>query len=318
MRGIPYRDDAFDVIVAGACLYPGRNDSLKLKNGKHFTNTPSSKDGSPKRKDKAMGFKENLLNKMAIDKLAVQVAASVEPQADAAKFDKDAARRLIELGGFPHVELEERDLDLYILEDDGEKKKIIVLDNGLAIYNTTIDDVAMRKSPTVKEMVNFRNARKILSDSDVRTSKRTDSVHALKRMLIRGIDLTYTEKDIDGIVYDGAASLEENDRDGVLECLALFSELLGFPKHTPKIFQPTHCEARGEVGKGSAGAVRLGPGYIYDKMQNTLKFIRLEDDLEHYLQIVRGEVSADAEGVEVFKRLKQLVMDRKPVLGESV
>ena len=56
-----------------------------------------------------MGFKENLLQKITIDKLAAQVAASVEPQADAAKFDKDGARRLIEMGGFPHVELKDRE-----------------------------------------------------------------------------------------------------------------------------------------------------------------------------------------------------------------
>ena len=261
-----------------------------------------------------MGFKENLMQKIAIDKLAAKVAASVAPQADAAKFDKDAARRLIEMGGFPHVALEERDLELYILEDGGEKKKIVVLDNGLAIYDTTIDDVAMRKSPTVKEMVNLRNARKILSDSDVRVSKRTDSVRTLKKTLVDRLDLTYTENDIDGIAYDGAAALESKETDRVLESLAFFSEILGFTVPA-KIFRSAHHAIRGEVGKGPTGTVRLGPGYIYDKMHNTLKFIHLEDDLEHYLQILKGDAPPDAEGVEVFKRLKALVMDRKPVLN---
>ncbi len=262
-----------------------------------------------------MGFKENLLQKMDIDKLAAKVAASVQPQAEAAKFDKDAARRLIEMGGFPQVALKERDLELYVLQDGGEKKKLIVLDNGLAIYDTTIDDVAMRKSPTVKEMVNLRNARKILSDGDVRVSKRADSVGTLKKMLVDGLDLAYTENDIDGIAYDGAAALEGNDLDGVLESLALFSELLGFPE-PPKIFRAAHHEIRGEVSQGATGMIRLGPGYVYDKMHNTLKFIHLEDDLEHYMQILHGDASADAQGVEVFKRLKALVMERKPVLAE--
>lgn len=263
-----------------------------------------------------MGFKENLLQKIAIDKLAAQVAASVAPQADAAKFDKNVARRLIEMGGFPQVAIKERDLELYILEDEGEKKKIVVLDNGLAIYDTTIDDVAMRKSPTVKEMVNLRNARKILSDSDVRVSKRTDSVRTLKQMLVDRLDLTYTENDIDGIAYDGAAALESNDMDGVLESLVLFSEILGFPE-PPKIFRAAHHEIRGELGKGAAGTVRLGPGFIYDRMHNTLKFIGLVDDLEHYLHILHGDAAADAQGVEVFKHFKQLVLDRKPVLTDA-
>jgi hypothetical protein len=264
-----------------------------------------------------MGFKENLLQKIAIDKLAAQVAASVEPQADAAKFDKSGARRLIEMGGFSHVELKDRDLELYILNDEGDKKKIIVLDNGLAIYNTTIDDVAMRKSPTVKEMVNLRNARKILSDSDVRVSKRTDSVRTLKKMLVDRLDMTYTENDIDGIAYDGAAALESNDMDGIMESLALFSELLGFLT-PPKIFRAANHEIRGEVNKGAAGAIRLGPGFIYDRMHNALKYIGSADDLEHYLQVLHGDASADAEGGEVFKRLKALVMARKPVLTEAV
>ena len=260
-----------------------------------------------------MSFKDNLLQKIEIEKLAAQVAASVAPQADAAKFAKDAARRLIEMGGFPHVALKDRDLELYILKDEGEKKKIIVLDNGLAIYDTTIDDVAMRKSPTVKDMVNLRNARKILSDSDVRVRKRTESVGTLRRMLIDRLDLAYSEEDIDGIAYDGAAALEGNDLEGVLESLALFSALLGFPE-PPKIFRASHHEVRGEVDRGPTGTVRLGPGFIYDRMHNTLKFIHFEDDLEHYMQILHGDALADAQGVEVFKRLKPLVMERKPIL----
>ncbi len=269
-----------------------------------------------------MGFKENLLKKIEIDKLAAQVAASVEPQADAAKFDKAAARHLMEMGSFPHVELKDRDLELYILEDDGEKKKIIVLDNGLAIYNTTIDDVALRKSPTVKEMISLRNVMKILSDSDVRVSKRTDSVRTLKKMLIDGLDLTYTDADIDGIAYEGAASLEGNDAEGVLESLTLFGEILGFQK-APKLFQSSHCDIRGDLEKGSAGEMHFGPAFVYDQTHNSFKFIsstidsRVKDDLDRYLQILSGEVPADAEGADVFRRLKQLVMDRKPVRNPS-
>jgi hypothetical protein len=261
------------------------------------------------------------LKKIEIDKLAVQVAVSVEPQADAAKFDKGAARRLIEMGGFPHVELRDRDLELYILEDDAEKKKIIVLDNGLAIYYTTIDDVALRKSPTVKEMISLRNARKILSDSDVRVSKRTDSVRTLKKMLIDGLDLHYTDADIDGIAYEGAASLDGNDADGVLESLTLFSEILGFKK-APKLFQSALIEIRGDVGKGSGGEIQFGPAFMYDQTHSSLKFIsstfdsRIKDDLELYLKILNGEVPADTEGVDVFRRLKKLVLDRKPDLSE--
>ena len=132
-----------------------------------------------------MGFKENLMQKIAIDKLARQVAASVEQQADAAKFDKEAARQLIEMGGAPCGAQGAGSGALHPERRWG-KEKHHVLDNGLAIY---------------------------------------------------------------------------------------------------------------------------------DKMHNTLEFIHLEDDLEHYLQILKGDAPPDAEGAKVFKRLKALVMDRKPVLN---
>ena len=269
-----------------------------------------------------MGFKENLLKKIEIDKLASQVAAMVEPQADAAKFDKASARRFIEMGGFPRVEPEHRDLELYVLEDDAEEKTIVVLDNGLAIYRTTIDDVALRKSPTVKEMISFRNARKILSDNDVRVSKRKDSVYTMKKMLIDGLDLSYTDADIDGIAYEGAASLEGKDGDGVIQSLALFSEILGFKK-APKLFQAPHYEIQGNFEKGAGGELIFGPAYMYDKMKDSLKFIsstfnsRKEDDLDRYRHILNGEQSADAEVIDVFRQLKQLVLSRKPDLKKT-
>jgi hypothetical protein len=37
--------------------------------------------------------------------------------------------------------------------------------------------------------------------------------------------------------------------------------------------------------------------------------------LEHYLEILHGDAAADAQGTEVFKHLKQLVLDRKPMLA---
>jgi hypothetical protein len=269
-----------------------------------------------------MGFKENLLKKIDIDKLAAKVAASVVPQAAGTKFDKASARRLMEMGGFPHVELKDRHLELYILGIDAEKKKIIVLDNGLAIYHTTIDDVALRKSPSVKEMISIRNARKILSDGDVRVSKRTDSVRIVKKMLIDGLDLTYTNADIAGIADDGAVSLESKDMDGVMQCLTLFSEMLGFQK-APKLFQSSHCEIRGNLERGSGVEMQFGPVFMYDLKHDLLKFIRstfdscVKDDLDRYRQILTGEVPADAEGVDVFRGLKQLVMDRKPIFAED-
>lgn len=267
-----------------------------------------------------MGFRENLLKKIEVEKLADKVTANVMNQVDASRFDKQSARRLLELGGFPKVELDDRDLELYILKTDGEKKEMIVLDNGLAIYDTTIDDVALRKSPTVKEMISLRNAKRILSDEDVRVSKRVDSVRTIEKMVLDEIDLTYTEEDIAEIALDGAVSLESGYADGVLENLSLFSEILGFKK-APVLYQSAHCEIHGEVGKGPAGETQFGPAAIYDNANDSVRFIASvvdssrKDDLIYYGMILEDEVEADAEGIQVFKQLQKLVMDRKPNLS---
>ncbi|MBL0714504.1 MAG: hypothetical protein JJV98_12470 [Desulfosarcina sp.] len=190
------------------------------------------------------------------------------------------------------------------------------------LLNKIDDDVALRKSPSVKELISIRNARKILSDGDVMVSKRTDSVRIVKKMLIDGLDLNYTNADIAGIADDGAVSLESKDVDGVMQCLTLFSEMLGFQK-APKLFQSSHCEIRGNLEKGSGVEIQFGPVFMYDLKHDSLKFIRstfdsrIKDDLDRYLQILSGEVPADAEGLDVFRGLKQLLMDRKPILAED-
>ena len=69
-------------------------------------------------------------------------------------------RSMLELS--PYQYQKSRDLELYVQENDQEQKMIFVLDNELPIYKTTIDDVTMRKSPLIKEMVKIRNIIKIL------------------------------------------------------------------------------------------------------------------------------------------------------------
>lgn len=266
-----------------------------------------------------MGFKENLLKKIEIDTLAAKVAKSVMPSVDAVKFDKSATRRLLEMGEFPHVEMKDRGLELYILEKGADKDKIIVLDNGLAIYAATAEDVALRKSPTVKEMISIRNAIKILNDSDVRVSKRGESVETVRRMLTGRLDLSYNAADIAGIADEGSRSLENDNFEGVSRSLMLFSELLGFSK-APKLFQVAHCDIRGNVERGTGDKMLFGPAVIFDKMHDALKMItskidsRDKEELDRYQRILKGKSAADAEGADVFRKLQQLVMDRKPDL----
>jgi hypothetical protein len=261
-----------------------------------------------------MSFKENLLKKIEIDKLANEVLKSIGPPGSERKIDKEAMKRLLEMG--PYGYQRERDLDLFIQEVDTGRGNILVLDNELPIYDTIIEDVAMRKSPYIKEMVSIRNAIKILKDSDVKISTREDSVKNIQKKCIDLLDLRFNESDIKEIAEDGAKSLERDYGDGVIECLTLFAELLGF-KAPPKVFKIRHHEIIGASETRESGEVLYGPIVIYSLIENEIKLIdeRIgsfdKGKIEYFLSIVSGNQEASKEGAEVFDYLRNAVINQK-------
>jgi len=261
-----------------------------------------------------MSFKENLLTKLKIDRLAAQVIASIGPAESGSKLDKDAMRRLLELSPFRYQKV--RDLDLYVLGIDQEQKEILVLDNELPIYRTSIADVVMRKSPLIKEMVKIRNIIKILKDTDVKLSRKEESVKTVQNACIDQLDLSYNESDIDEIARDGQASLERNYSDGVVECLDLFAELLDY-KPAPKAFQLSRHKIIGELTTASGGEVLFGPIIIYSLIHGTLKLIdeRISNldksQIERFQQVAAGKQKAALEGPDVFAYLKDAVLKKK-------
>ena len=261
-----------------------------------------------------MSFKENLLAKLKIDRLAGTVIASLKPVEGATKVDKAAMRTLLEMSAYQYQKA--RDLDLYVQDIDDRLKKVLVLDGELPIYQTTIDDVAMRKSPLIKEMVKIRNIIKILKDSDVKVSRKDDSVKAVQNECIEQLDLSFGESDIAEIAADGRASLERDYSDGVIECLDLFSELLDY-KPPPKPFRLSRNHITGELQTKAAGEVAYGPMVIYNMVHGSLKLI---DDrissfdkpkIELVQEIAAGDQKAALDGPEVFDHLKQLVLAKK-------
>ena len=151
-------------------------------------------------------------------------------------------RSLLEMS--PYQYQKQRDLDLYIQKDDGEPSRILVLDNELPIYETTVEDVLIRKSPYTKEMLSIKNVIKILNDSDVKLSRKEASLESVQKECIDSLDLTYNPSDIEAIAKEGTESLENNDFDGILECLSLFAELLGY-QTPPRAFRIRHHESFG-------------------------------------------------------------------------
>jgi len=258
-----------------------------------------------------MSFKENLLKKIKIVNMSKKVIGSIGPPGSERKTDKATMQRLLEMS--PYTLHKKRDLDLYIKGDPDKKGEILVLDNELALYHTTADDVVLRKSPTIKEMVSIRNAIKILSDSDVVISKREESVNTIGKECIDLLDLSFNKADIEEIEKEGSASLENGYSDGVIESLSLFAELLGFSS-PPKAFKMRHCEIIGHLKKKENGEIVFGPAVIYSLAYNTLKLIEKKigsfdkGAMEYFKQVIAEKQEASKEGADVFQYLKETVV----------
>lgn len=263
-----------------------------------------------------MGFRENLLKKIQIIQLAGQVRRSLKPADPPRRIDRSAMQTLLDMG--PYTYRRERDLDLYCQGDTAaEKQFIIVLDNELKLYHTTIDDVVLRKSPTVKEMVSIRNAIKILNDKDVVVSSKTDTLQHLQDELVGALDLSYTDADLESLERDGRDALQNSYADGVQEILALFGELLEF-EPAPKPFQLSHHHILGAVDRTMPGAVQMGPVILFGLMRNSLKMLRTpisnidKAAMQHFVQVSKDEAKADVEGGAVFAELKKMVGESAP------
>ena len=256
-----------------------------------------------------MSFKKNLLKKIEIDEMTGKILKSIGPIDSGLKLDRQTMRKLLEISSYKYIK--ERDLDLYIKESKEEKNNILVLDNDLPIYFTTVKDVALRKSPTIKEMISIRNAIKILNDSDVLISKKEESLKTLRKECIDLLDFSFDREDIDEIANQGIISLERGYIEGIKESLALFAEILRF-KPVPKTFEVHHYYYYGNIEKKSEGQYMAGVLVIYGIIENSLKLIedkqtKTTEEIKEFIKSVSaGDAKAKCEGPEVYKHLSEM------------
>ena len=262
-----------------------------------------------------MAFKENLLRKIEIDRLVKRILSMIGPVDSGKRIDKAVLGKLIAF--FPWAHRQERDLELYLEGGAEGKTRILVLDNDLTIYNTTVEDVVLRKSPTVKEMVSIRNAIKILNDKDVVVCKKEASLAVIQEVCIGELDLDYSESDIAAIVAEGAASLENGYDEGVQESLMLLAELLDM-EPAPKAFALKHHDIYGKVGQKPGGETTLGPLVIYSRIHDTLTCLegpigsRDKERFDRIKAVAAGESEAAASGSAVFDLMKNKVLASGP------
>ncbi len=260
-----------------------------------------------------MSFRENLLSKIEIDRLADNVIRSIDPADGTKRIDRQSMYDLLEKGAF--TSRRERDLDLYFLDSDSDGvTTILVPDNELAVYRTTVDDVVLRKSPTIKEMVSIRNAIKILKDSDVLVSKKAETVRLVQERCIQRLDLSFTAKDIEKIEADARMSLDNGYAEGILEGLLLFGEMLGYAE-APKPLRFPHCQITGPVETGADGAKRFGPPVIvFRKVDNQVMLIDRQlqphnkADREYLSDLIEKSTHAKKDGMDAFQYLARAVI----------
>ncbi|MDZ7832536.1 MAG: hypothetical protein U5L07_12355 [Desulfobacterales bacterium] len=262
-----------------------------------------------------MSFKENLKQKIAVDRLAERVHRTLGASGSGKKIDKEAMRTLLKTAGYQSTPA--RDMEIYRADPQAEKGDILVLDNELPLYHTTLKDVLLRKNPMIKEMVNIFNMKKILSDADVKVAKGGDTLDRIHAECLQDIDLTYTEADIQEIAADGRTACKNEASAQVEETLDLFAEILSFTPPPVPIRLPG-MKILGRVHKDNGRVTMYGPVITYYPQENSLKFFDAYlapaemKKTQVYLDMVGGKETATVEGGEVFDALKNRVLKEAP------
>jgi hypothetical protein len=259
-----------------------------------------------------MSLKENLKKKILIDSLAKAVSRSIGPSGGPRKIDKENMRKLLSFT--PFVLEKRRDLELYFRELEPGVGEVLSLDNELPLYGqTSLDDVAERRSPELKEMVNIRKIIKILNVKDILTCNGRDAVQYMQDQALEMLDLSFDEKDVDEMAQEGIDALIRADSEGVLEILELFVELLGY-RSVPAAVLVNDYVMFGSHQETTGGREAFGPIIMYNDRTNVLRLIEETISVDDPLANVKipgvapGEVEPDAEGFEVFKRLKEAAL----------
>ena len=148
-----------------------------------------------------MSFKENLKAKIRLDRLLQKLVSTIREPPGRWWLDKALTQELLDLTDLKHKKVS--NLHLYIRPLEGEIMEVLVFDNELPIYHTTVDDVVLRKSPYWQQMFSIRNVKKIMNHHDVLVSKGKESLNRIHANALALLDLTYTRDDLALLLADG-------------------------------------------------------------------------------------------------------------------
>ena len=258
-----------------------------------------------------VSLETNLRSKMRIDALARRIAATIREAPGERKLNQDATRQLLEMTDYKHHRI--RGLHLYVKPSQGDLQEVVVLDNELPIYRSTVADVTMRRAPRWKEMVSIRNIRKVLNDEDILVCRGKASLARIRERAAAQLDLSYGREDLESLVKDAARAVAACSAEQLQDSLQLFFELLPFemlslealPYNVQAFAEP---ESHGESVELYINLLLFDPEQLQVRLLKGRFSPRSDLDLARLLQCVAGERPADLEGTEVFSFLAELAM----------
>lgn len=264
-----------------------------------------------------MSFKENFKNKMRLDKLVERTTAGMRETPGQRSLNKDAVREILEATDFKHSKV--RGLNLYVRPLNGKSSEVLVLDNELPIYHSSVEDVAMRKTPHWKEMLSFGNVKRILNDQDVVISRGKESLKRIHEIALSQIDLSFTRKDMEQLVADAEMAFEKRSPIQVRELLDLFIDLLGFePLPLGILEQDFDTFARPKLNGEEMDIYQDLIAFNAERLQLFLMKGNFSPDsdleLAQILQTLQGGQKADLQGANVFTYLADLAVKEQPML----
>ena len=261
-----------------------------------------------------MSFRENLKTKIKLDKLWRKISSTIRETPGQRRLDKKRTEELIAMTDFEYSKI--RDLHLYVRPLENEIKEVLVLDNELPLYHTTVEDVALRKSPEWKEMFSIKNIKKIMNDKDVIVSKGKDTLQRLHANAVASLDLSYTKNDLASLVEEAGQALENESSEQIHESFDLFFELLDFqPVSLGVLEQDLQIFARRKDDGGKVTTFEHPIFFDEENFSLGLKkgtFSPQRDlDLAWVIQYARREEQADLEGIKVFEFLAELALEKR-------
>jgi len=260
-----------------------------------------------------MSFIENLKAKIKADGLLRKLVSTMKEPPGKWWVDTVLIQELLHMTDFEPKKF--RDLQLYVRPMEGEVMEVLVFDNELAIYHTTVADVGLRKSPFWQEMISIRNIKKIMNHHDVLVSTGKASIERIHANAIARLDLTYTRDDLTLLLEDARRGLERKAMEEVQESLDLFVDLLAFEPLALDVLEQD-LQIFAGPGHKDGSVPRFENLFLFDKESLSLglkkgPFSPEEDvDLAWVIQYARGEKTADLKGMDVFNFLAELALQK--------